>query len=484
MLFNRTRRSVIGFLPVVLVVSMLLMASCAKNEPRPGGEVTNTEVNKWIVDSMRYYYYWNTSIPQDRNLNFNSSPQAFFESLLNRPADRFSWIQNAEDLRNELSGIIKTSGLGFGFFRIGERGAGAAIRYVLKGSPADLAGIKRGDIFTRVNGIELTVDSEGYVENYQPLQGNEPFTLTRGIINGNVISEGEEISITPVENFQEKAIHMDSILTTANGTKVAYLFYNRFLSNQAQELIDAFNRFKAGGVSELIIDERYNGGGDVGVASLLSALTHKGFNINSDFIRYEFNNNFRDAVLTYADLFGAENGNVVSANNLGLSRVFILATGSSASASELVINNLRPFLGAANVVHIGGTTRGKDDASITIVNSSPRFKGENDWGIQPIVLKYKNRNGEGNFVNGLTPTYEVVETVPFAPMGSAEDPLIGSALGIIDPSMRSTLSRQMSVQRQRLAAGFGELSRMNEKVSNIVPLDVTHSLDGVPLKIR
>jgi len=62
--------------------------------------------------------------------------------------------------------------------------------------------------------------------------------------------------------------------------------------------------------------------------------------------------------------------------------------------------------------------------------------------------------------------------------------LIGSALGIIDPSMRSTLSRQMSVQRQRLAAGFGELSRMNEKVSNIVPLDVTHSLDGVPLKIR
>lgn len=475
MISNQSLRLWNGFLPVVFF-SLFIVASC-KKDPNPG--VTNQDVNRWIADTMRYYYYWNNTIPGDANLNFNLAPEDFFERLLNT-ADRFSWIQNAEELKNELNGVIKTSGLGFSFFGIGDNGAGVTVRYVLEGSPADVAGIKRGDIFTRVNGELLTVDDEGYVENYEPLVGNETFTLTIGILNGNSISEGETVSLTPVENFQEKAIHMENIIETDDGTKVAYLFYNRFL-NQPQELVDAFGRFKAAGVTELIIDERYNGGGSVDIAAMLSAMIHQGFDINIPFIQFDFNSNFNDETLTYGNLFGTNNGPLISARNLGLNRVFILATGSSASASELLINNLKPFL---NVIHIGSTTYGKDEASVTFENSSPAFEGENDWGIQPIVLKYKNKDGVGDFGAGLNPTYQVRETVPFAPMGSNSDPLIARALEIIDPGMQAALQRQMEINRRRQPAGLKLLEEASKDLSNPRPLDVTKVLKGNTLLLN
>ncbi len=486
-------RLVNGFLLLLLVTSLLTVSSCKKKEtqdPEPTGEVTNEEINKWVLDSMNYWYFWNKSIPSASNLNFNVEPPVFFDRLLKQPEDRFSWIQNAQELEEQLSGVIKTSGLGYSFFRIDLQGgnviAGLAVRYVHKGSPADLAGIKRGDVFIELNDGYMPVDADGYVQNIEPLRGNDPFTLTKAVFNdaGDIVNTGEQIQLTPVEGFQEKAIHLDSILITDNGTKVAYLFYNRFLQQQAQDLVDVFKKFKDAGVTELIVDERYNSGGSVGIAGLLSALIHKNFNISSEFIRYQFNDDLGTLNLTYADMFGATNANLVNSLNLGLDRVFILATGSSASASELLINNLRPFMGDANVIHIGGVTTGKDEASITISNSSSRFKDETDWGIQPIVLKYRNRDGVGDFVAGLTPTYSVQERVPYAPMGSSDDPLIARALGIIDPSMQAALNRQMSIRGARAVPPSSLLEAFNKGLSDPRPLDVTESLKGIPLKLN
>lgn len=471
------------------ILTLLVVSGCEKkptNEPAPTGEVTNADINQWVVDSMRYYYYWNVTIPNDRNLVLSHTPESFFETLLNRPADRFSWIQNNEDLRNSLSGIIRTSGLGVSFFRIGDNNAGATVRFVHKGSPADLAGIKRGDIFIRVNGQLLTLAGNS-VQNADALYGNDPFTVTKGIITETGIAAGNEFSLTPVEGFRESAIHLDSVIVTPNGTKVGYIFYNRFLQDQAQQLVDVFEKLKGAGVTELIIDERYNSGGSVGIAALLASLIHKNFDINMPFIQYEFNSNLRNATLTYGDLYGPANASLVTERNLGLNRVYILATGSSASASELLINNLRPIMGASNVIHIGTPTVGKDDASITISNSSSRFSGENDWGIQPIVLKYKNRNGEGDFVTGLRPMHEVTESVPFAPMGSGTDPLIARALSLIDPALQAIYNRQMSVGQARESEyGISLLEEYNRSIEQPRPLDVTNTLGSgkKPLVLR
>lgn len=469
------------FWPILLVLFVSGLASCRKNSDSPstGGPVTHEDVNKWVVDSMRRYYYWNGYIPANSNLNFQQRPEVFFESILYRAADRFSWIQNREELEKALSGVIKTSGLGLSFFKIGATNAGAAVKFVHEGSPAHKAGIVRGDIFIKVNGQAFEV-IDRHVTNVAPIYGNETFTLTRGVLSGNVFSPGNDVTLTPVENFQERAIHLDTVLITPNGTKVGYLFYNRFLQGQASDLIAAFTRFKSASVTDLIIDERYNSGGSIGVAAILSGLIHKNFDPTGEFIKYEFNSNFRDAILTYRELIGPDNVNAVLANNLGLQRVFLLATSESASASELLINNLRPFLGDANVIHIGDTTAGKDDASITISNGSPRFKQNkaHDWAIQPIVLKYFNRDGVGNFQSGLAPRYLVHETIPFAPMGSNQDPLIAKALSLIDPSTQAMFNKMMSIQRtQKSIRAFDPLVEFNKNLSDAYPLDVTESLE-------
>lgn len=300
----------------LVIGALLVVSSCKKkpaDEPTPTGEVTNAEINQWVVDSMRYYYYWNTSMPGNRNLDFDRNPESFFETLLNRPADRFSWIQNLEDLRNNLSGVIKTSGLRYAFYRY-KNTVVLSVRYVHKGSPADEQGIKRGDLFVGVNGQPWHVSNES-ITNAQPLVNNEPFSLIKGIDGANSVEAGESISLTPVENFQERAIHLDSVIVTPSGTKVGYIFYNRFLSDQAQQLIDVFATLKGAGVTELIVDERYNSGGSVGIAGLLASLIHKDFNINTPFIQYEFNNNIRNASLTYGDLYGAANAPLVTEHN-------------------------------------------------------------------------------------------------------------------------------------------------------------------------
>lgn len=487
MIFSRFFRPTVGFFSVVLFASLLVVSSCKKDlTPEPQGAVTNAEINQWILDTMNYYYFWNNTIPTKSRLNLNSDPEDFFKSLLYLPTDRFSWIQNAEELKEQSSGIIKTTGLGISFILDEETGRVVlGVRYVHKGSPADRQGIKRGDMFVGINGEDWKLSGNN-ITNAYPLFGNDSFTLQYGILDDNELTSGETVSLTPVTDFQEQAIHLDTIITTQNGTKVAYLFYNRFLGNQAHELVDAFLKFKEANVTELIVDERYNGGGHVMVASLLSALIHKNFNIASPFIQYDMNNNFKDVTETYGDQFGYENGDLVSQVNLGLSRVFILATDNSASASELLINNLKPFLGSSNVIHIGSKTVGKDEFSAPFESSSPRLKANDktDWGIQPIIGKYKNADGEGDFEQGLTPQYAVNEAnFPYVPMGSPEDRLIASALSIIDPAMATQLNKQMSMQRPR--SSTREMKEVNDRLQKPYrPLEITPAPARKPLKLH
>src|SRR5690606_20220039 len=117
-----------------------------------------------------------------------------------------------------------------------------------------------------------------------------------------------------------------------------------------------------------------------------------------------------------------------------------------------VINNLRPFLSDANVVHIGETTVGKNEGSITIVDE--RKPPEIEWGIQPIIVKLADKNGYGDYPNGLQPQYIVDEWdyLPWSPIGSLDDPLLAKALGLIDPSMQPLAAKSMGTRAQTARA--------------------------------
>ena len=479
------------YLWTILFGSLLFLSSCKKKEPdsepnpRPG-VVTDVMINQYMLDTMRKDYLWIDEIPSDNALKLNQPPTSFFNSLLANQ-DRFSRIQNATELHNEQQGIIKTSGMGVGVAWLdeGAREVIASVRYVLKGSPADQSGIKRGDLFVNVNGRRLIADDQGRVPALSPIDGNEPFTISLLKLTGNQLEPDRDASLTPVEGFPEKAILLDTVWTLPSGKKVGYLFYNRFLDNQRQELVDAFGRLKAKGAEELILDVRYNGGGGIRAAAMLSGLIHRDFNPDQLFIKYQYNRRYRDDVYNYRPLLNSE-GNFVDAvtnNNLGLQRVFILATYFSASASELIINNLKPFLGEANVIHIGETTYGKNVGSYTIDIDIANNPKDVEWAIQPIIIKLANADGFGDYAKGFSPSKanEVNEWAytPWEPLGSIRDPFVARALSIIEPTMSSTLSKTMDANRHTTIGGLTlqPLTGYEDFISRPVPVWLDGTID-------
>lgn len=481
-----------GLLTIKALVILFLigsLTSCKKNEVIIDEEeialdkygVPLTQVNTWIRDNMRQIYYWNNQIPGNSSLDMSKQPEEFFESLLFRE-DRFSWIQDAEELGDNLSGVSTTVGLGIQLISLADRSVIISVRYALPGSPAALAGIKRGDIISAINGSSMTLDN--YSSVMQPYYSGNPFRVQLAKLNGNLISNDKEIQLTPVQNFQEMAIQKDTVLTTPSGKKVAYLFYNRFLNNQINELLGAFSRFKEANVDELVLDMRYNSGGGIFISGVLTSMIYNNYNENDVFVKYLYNSNYRDEEYSFYRLFGGTSSNasekqnadlivtLTKGFNLGLNRVFILATGSSASATELVINNLKPFMSASNVVHIGRTTVGKNQGSTTIKDETKAIK----WGLQPIIVLLANKNGEGDYVNGLIPMHDINENnfLPYKPLGDISDPLLNKAMVTIDPAIQAiTQSKLMQIGRQKGPLMLIEEVRNFEDLNNLPrPVDV------------
>ncbi|WP_077919104.1 S41 family peptidase [Spirosoma sp. 209] len=446
---NPTRRRT----PWVLVASFAVLLSACKKEAdlvTPATTTTaanpNAEVNNWILDNMRYYYYWNTKIPANPDLTL--APEPFFNSLLNTynatsnpDGDRFSWIQeSAEELQASLSGETTTTGMEYQLYlrASGSDDIIAQVLYVLPGSPAQKAGLKRGDIISKVNGQVLNRS------NYLSLLFGNTTNFTFGLAsvnNGSLVDTDVSRSVTATV-FQENPVFLDSVYTVGS-KKIGYLVYNQFVpgannsrANEYDAQIDAiFSNFKAQGVNELVLDLRYNPGGYTSSSTNLASLIGKGVTTGKLFFREECNPTLTAA---WTRQYGSDflvNNFVTKPQNIGanLSRVFVLTTDHTASASELIINGLRPYM---TVTTIGTTTTGKNVGSITLTDDSGKIK----WGMQPIVFKSFNSLGQSDYASGFKPTIEVEEPLNLLPLGDTREPLLGTALAQITgtaPSARA-----------------------------------------------
>lgn len=424
---------------LTLCLGSALLTSCKKSaDVTPTTTVTsttavsNSEVNDWILSNMQTYYFWNDKIPASPDKSL--TPDNFFLSLLydrnntaNTDRDRFSWIQqSADDLKASLSGQSKTTGIEYNLYYRDQSRTGviASVIYVLPGSPGAKAGVKRGDIISKVNGQSLTVT------NYQDLLSStaDSYTFGFAILSNSAFVDTDQTKQVSNIVFQEDPVFLDSVYTI-QGKTIGYLIYNQFnpglykanattLDNTYDlELESIFTQFKQAGVSELILDLRYNRGGYVSSSTVLASLIGK----NIDGSKVYFTQKWNSVV---ASQYNKTQNFLLKSANIGnnINRVFILTTGSTASASELVINGLRPFM---TVTTIGTTTVGKNVGSITISDATGRIK----WGMQPITFKSANAQGFTDYAGGFTPTVEVKEpSTSMKPFGDITEPLLNEAI--------------------------------------------------------
>ena len=394
------------------------------------GMANNSDVNTWIHNTMSYYYLWNTNMPKISNTNLNDHPMNYFYSVLYDygNTDRFSWIDSsATNLTNQLNGINTVLGIKYSVFYVDNAQLNVAfvIAYVLQGSPAEKAGLKRGDIILKVDDVTITKN------NYSSILQNQTLKLGLGSYASGVFSSnGIAMTVTKVE-LQTNPILKDTIIKWG-GKKVGYMAYIQFLSSYDDSLRAVFARFKAGGVNELVIDLRYNGGGYVTSSDLLTDLIVKDLATKVDMI---MNKKVYNA--TYTQDLNKSSGSTafntnfkMESNNLGtLSRVFFLVANGTASASELVINNLKPFM---DVILVGEHTYGKNVGSFTLTDSKNRW----NYGLQPITFKIANSKDESNYgtKDGFLPDIAITDNIlPYKQLGDPLETVLNKALLFISP---------------------------------------------------
>ncbi|MBX2913686.1 MAG: PDZ domain-containing protein [Cyclobacteriaceae bacterium] len=432
---NFKRIATWAFSMCVLVV-LVTLSACNEDDEHP-----NEYVNNWIETNMDFWYYWNTTMPA--NPNKKLTPNLFFESLKNQD-DRFSWIQeNYQELLNSLQGVNKEAGYEVALFRESADNTTliAQLVYVKPASPAETAGLKRGDVISHINNQQLTT------ENYRTLLAA---TANDHTITFRALDLASE-SFLPVQTkslstvvYAENPNFLNKIFIH-NDRKIGYYVYNLFSTGPVQgnttynnEMDNIFATFQSAGITDLILDLRFNSGGAESATVNLASLIAKGVDNTKVFTYREYNTLVTRAIKNDPDLgagfldveFISKPQNVGSL--LTNNRVYILTGTRTASASELLINGLRPYM---DVFLIGGTTVGKNVGSISLFNENdPR----NTWGMQPIVTKSLNSLKQSDYSNGFAPQIAIPDNhLIVYPLGDERELLLSRALqeitGVGDP---------------------------------------------------
>lgn len=453
-------------------------------------EKSDTQItNEWIYDQMKRVYLWNDKL--NPSPNYKDKPEDFFKSILfdygKVEGDQFSWIEEDRSKKTKSEavgylGFTYVPGVYFATIDVEYSSVGLFVTSVKEGSDAEAKGLKRGQIIYRVNEIAITG------KNYLNILDENPLIFS---IYDNESGERRKLEEIAANASDNSPVILSKLLTE-NGVNIGYLVYNAFergiedattLKEQFKydiELLQSIQDLKNKGASEFILDLRYNPGGYLSSAVALASALVPQRTTRKVFLKEEYNPYFQDSLV---NIYGQDGLNEYFINklyetnidipNLNLQRLYVIATENSASASEAVIHGLRPYI--KDLYHIGLTTVGKDKASITVKSDDKRIL----WQLQPLVSRLTNSRGDGNYIHGLEPQYEISEweesfemvtatntatgervSVPlaspwkggFKPLGDKSEPLLAAAISHIStgafPEKRTRIKSTQSVTKQ------------------------------------
>jgi len=460
---------------VLLLALAVLLASC--EEKIENEKDLNRYVNRWIHETMSAVYYWNEDIPGLKKTY--ESPSDYFYTLLN-PNDRFSDIHPSyQELLNQLNGVRLTDvGFDFQLYREsnGSNNIFGVVLYLKPGTQAEIQGIRRGDIFSKINGTKLTINNYSSLTE-QFYNSSSDVSVTFATYVNGVLTDKNTQTISKAYNYKEDPVLLDTVYNIKQ-KKIGYLVYNFFASDPGDDtkkydlkLNHLIEGFRNENITDLVVDLRYNSGGLMSSATYLASMLVPGLTSDKVFAYTEYNKNYTryfnsDEFKKKYDFNPFMNNFSTGINvsvpkntthpiqNIGsrLQKIYFLTGKSTASASEMLINGLKPFI---NCVLIGDTTVGKNVGS-TLINDEEQTL--NKWAIMPIILKYFNNDRKSEFTNGFAPDFRIPENYNFQ-LGDTRDPLLAKAIELI-AGVQSTTAQGIKIRPGTMAPGVIQLNRM------------------------
>ncbi|GAA4837920.1 S41 family peptidase [Algivirga pacifica] len=436
---------------------LFILSIIGCNDEAPTPEEQEDLAKETLFELMNTYYLWEDEIPNGIDPDDYADVHELLDAMRYQPRDAsLSYVEDLQEFRDRINSG-STGNVGFGVNLVAEYDETnpnlLETIYIRESfSNARDAGINRGDQLIGINQQlikGLTTDQFNNLLAEVSEAGNAVFNLTTvdGIDQDIQVSTGE-INI--------EAITLDRIIES-NGKKVGYLALRSFLrEGLANDVRAIFQSFASQNIDEIVLDFRYNGGGYVSVAQLMAEMIVPAEFYGKEFITFQHN-----------DIISAEFDStlILTAPNssrnypeLNLPRVFILTTGRTASASELVAVGLAPYI---DVYLVGAQTFGKPVGSYTIEDEETNYMYS--------LISFQNVQNELNidYFDGLPVDFEAADGYQY-PWGDPRDPMLGAALNFIDNGSFGVAARKVSVIP---SINFDEISSKEEAAYGaVVPL--------------
>ena len=445
----------------LLPLLMLLLLPLACNKPgvedtseSSSGEMSSTYyVNLFAYNYMRAFYLWADEITSElSSWTYGDDPVKKVADCRYRNENKElvdKWTSLMEDyssFESSVTGNGKTFGFDFYLTATGDH-VRMVILYVYAGSPAQQAGLKRGDEANTFDGTELT--RSNYSAILTEKLYTSPGTLQMGLLDGRTAT------MTAVQMYSNP-VNVARTLEVG-GKTFGYLHFTNFTLDSCEDLVEAFRQFKADGIEELVVDLRYNTGGYATTAAVLGSLIAPASVVSSKavFNKDVYNSNLTpsmsaDAETHFADSFtltlssGKKTLNTLEANP-DIQRVWFIVTGQTASASESLICGLYPYM---DVILVGTQTYGKfcggylfkgEDffdriaGEKTDIDCAAGKKATTGWGIYVIASRYADCNGvTRSMPSGIPVDIEALDNARDGhELGDPEESMLAAVLSLI-----------------------------------------------------
>lgn len=375
---------------VLLAIIAVSFSSCKKEKTEPESPFSSERLAmKFVQDVMKEYYYWNKTAPYPNYMNYTDIYKFFKESLVE--SDRWSWMMDGKTYTEEETGVYTSYGASLGQAVEYYNDYSVYIRYVYKDSPFDKAGVTRGWSTQKINGVDVKtlIKNETFNKEFDK-DGN---TFTFNDTAGNI----KEIKIN------KSSIYAPSVLVAKVFDKleyswldqpVGYINYLSFNQNMLDEIKSAVATVKSSGAKHLILDLRYNGGGSAKASALLASLIANSGCDGKILVKRKHNSKYSALDNDKKTISIIER----TQESLDLNDIYVISGKGTASASEVIINGLKPLM---NIIQVGQTTYGKPNGMYLFLY--PQKADIPDYVFLPICFYSVNSLGEGDYDKGLLP---------------------------------------------------------------------------------